>query len=94
MSVDQISPRQPRPAGDTKLVRYEDFIESKIESTRRMVKVVDLAAALVTLMVGVLAFLLVIAVIEHWTIRGGFNVAERTVLLTAPQLFTWLKSAA
>jgi hypothetical protein len=80
MSVDRISPRQPRPAGDTKLVRYEDFIESKIEGTRRMVKVVDLAAALVTLLVCVLVFLLVVTIIEHWIVRGGFNIAERTVL--------------
>ena len=60
MSVDQIPTRQPpRRSDDAKLVRYEDYIESKIQSTRWMVKAVDLATALVTLVASVLAFLLV-----------------------------------
>ena len=74
MSVDQLSTRQPpRRSDDAKLVRYEDFIESKIQSTRRTVKLVDLATALVTLVAGVLAYLLVVAVVEHWIVPGGFN---------------------
>ena len=80
MSVDQIPTREaPRP-DTTKLVRYEDFIESKIQSTRSMVKVVDLATAMLTLVIGVLAYLLVIAVVEHWIVPGGFSVIERTGL--------------
>ena len=81
MSVDQIPTRQPpRRSDDSKLVRYEDFIESKIQSTRWMVKAVDLATALVTLVASVLAYLLVVAVAEHWIVPGGFNVAARTAL--------------
>ena len=34
----------------SKIVRYHDYIDEKIESTRRMVKVVDLATALVELL--------------------------------------------
>src|SRR6185295_3369238 len=83
MSVDQPPTRQPpRRSDDTKLVRYEDYIESKIQSTRWMVKAVDLATALVMLLVGVLAYLLVVAVAEHWIVSGGFSVAARTALFT------------
>jgi hypothetical protein len=81
MSVDQLSSRQrPRRSDDAKLVRYEDFIEGKIQSTRRMVKAVDLASALVTLVASVLAYLLVVAVAEHWIVPGGFTVPARTAL--------------
>src|SRR5215211_482546 len=81
MSVDQIPTRQPpRRPDDAKLVRYEDFIESKIQSTRWMVKAVDLATALVTLVASVLAYLLVVAVAEHWIVPGGFSIFVRTVL--------------
>ena len=37
-----------------------------------MVKVVDLATAVVLLATGVLAFLLTAAVVEHWLVPGGF----------------------
>ena len=83
MSIDQIPTRQPpRRSDDAKLVRYEDFIESKIQSTRWMVKAVDLATALVTLVASVLAYLLVVAVAEHWIVSGGFSIAARTALFT------------
>lgn len=81
MSVDQVSPRpSPRPAKDARLVEYGDFIESKIQSTRRAVKLTDLATMLVALGSGLLAYLLIVAVADHWVIPGGFTVPERTVL--------------
>jgi hypothetical protein len=77
MSVDQLPTRQPpRRTDDAKLVRYEDFIESKIQSTRWMVKAVDLATALVMLVASVLAYLLVVAVAEHWIVRVIHVVGE------------------
>ena len=62
------------------MVRYDDYINAKIESTRRLVKFVDFATALVELTVGVLIFLLLYALLEHWVVRGGFSVAVRMVL--------------
>ncbi len=93
MPVDQLPTRDlPRPNA-TKLVRYDDFIESKIESTRSMVKVVDLATAVVTLAIGVLAYLLVVAVAEHWIVSGGFSTVGRTglfvVLIVSIGYFTY-----
>jgi hypothetical protein len=74
--------RQPRPKDDTKLVGYDEYIDTQIRSTRRTVKVVDLATALVTLAAGVLAFLLTAAVVENWVMPGGYSLIERVALFT------------
>src|SRR2546423_36706 len=81
MSVDQFPSRKaPRRSGDAKLVRYNDFIDAKIQSTRRTVKLVDLATSLIGMAAGVLAFLLIAAVTEHWIVPGGFNATARMAL--------------
>ncbi|MCI0335163.1 MAG: hypothetical protein L0228_18295 [Planctomycetes bacterium] len=87
MSVEQPPTRRGKqPArGDAKLVQYDEYIDRQVESTRRVVKVVDLATSLVVLAAGMLAFLLAVAVVEHWVVPGGFSVLERAglfVLLT------------
>lgn len=84
MSVDQVTPpKPPRQPNDVKFVRYDDYIESKIQSTRRAVKLVDLTSSLVALGSGVLAYLLVVAVADHWIVPGGFNIGARIVLFAA-----------
>src|ERR1043165_825624 len=81
MSTDQLSTRKPpRRTDNAKDVRYGDFIDAKIRSTRRAVKLVDLASSLVVLTSGVLAFLFGVAVVEHWVLPGGFSTAERSGL--------------
>ncbi len=75
MSVDQAPSRSAaRPSDGAKLVRYHDYIDEKIENTRRLVKVVDLATTLVALVVAVLLFLLLVVVADHWVVRGGISV--------------------
>ena len=81
MSVDQITPRRaPRPSDDAKLVQYDQYIDTHIRNTRRAVKAVDWATALVLLATGVIAFLLTAAVVEHWFVPGGFSVGVRMAL--------------
>jgi hypothetical protein len=81
MPVDQATPRPPaRSRDDAKLVKYHDFIDEKIDSTRRLVKVVDLATALVELLVAVLLFLLLAIVAEHWLVPGGLPAPVRVIL--------------
>jgi hypothetical protein len=81
MSVDQLtSPRASRPSGEPKLVQYDQYIDTQIKNTRRAVKLVDVATALVMLATSLLAFLLTAAIVEHWLVPGGFSVAVRTVL--------------
>ena len=50
------------------------------EQTRRQVKGVDIAGGLVTLAIGVLAYLLAAAVIDHWLIVGGLGFWGRLLL--------------
>ncbi len=81
MSVDQAASRRSERSRDgSKVVRYHDYIDEKIEGTRRMVKVVDLATALVELAVAVLLFLLFAIVVEHWVVPGGLPSSVRAVL--------------
>jgi hypothetical protein len=80
MPVDQMPTRPAAPRGDAKLVKYDEFIDRQVESTRRVVKLVDFATSLVVLAAGVLTFLLVAAAVEHWLRPGGFSVVERVIL--------------
>lgn len=81
MSVDQLPPGKARPAQrDAQFVRYDEYIDKQIDSTRRSVKAVDLLTAVLTITVGTLGFLLAAAMIEHWLVPGGFNVAVRLLL--------------
>jgi hypothetical protein len=80
MSSDPIPQRRLPLHGDAKLVSYDEFIDTQVESTRRLVKLVDLATSLVVLAAGVLAFLLAAVVAEHWLVPGGYPVAVRATL--------------
>ncbi len=83
MSADQLSPNRGSIAGDTTIVQYDHYIDAHIRSIRRAVKLVDLATALVLFFSGVLAFLLAVALVEHWLVPGGFSMAVRTLLFAA-----------
>ena len=82
MSVDQIpAEKARRSAPEAKLVGYDEYIDTQIRHTRRMVKVVDLATALAVLATGALGYLLIAAVVENWLVPGGFGTLERSLLL-------------
>ena len=59
------------------------YVDQQIRRTRRALKMVDLTAGLLTLIVGVLLYLLAAAVLEHWVVPGGWSPTARTVLLVA-----------
>ena len=81
MSVDQLPTEKTKPpARGDKLVGYDEYIDTQIRHTRRMVKSVDIATALVVLATGVLVYLLVVAAAEHWLVPGGFGTLERSLL--------------
>ncbi len=75
-TVQQDAEDQSRTRPD----RNETFIEDRIQRTRREVMGLDLAAGLITLAAGVLAYLLAIAVVDHWLIPGGLGFAGRLLL--------------
>ncbi len=69
------------------------FVEEQIRRTRRSLKLVDLTAGLITLVIVVLMFLLTVAVLEHWVIPGGWGDAARSglfaVLLLGIAWYAW-----
>ncbi len=56
------------------------FIEARLLEARRHVKAVDVATALVTLAIGVLAYLLTTALIDHWLVTGGLGTVGRMLM--------------
>jgi hypothetical protein len=84
MSVDQSPPvRSRRAKRDAELVQYEAYIDKQIQSTRQLVKAVDVMTALLVMAIGALGILLAAAVVEHWLVPGGFNVGVRLLLFVA-----------
>lgn len=83
MAVDQLHPPRPskRP-DDATLVQYDQYIDTQIGRTRRMTKVVDIAVAMIWLAIGAIAFLLAVALAEHWLVPGGFGTLGRFVLFS------------
>ncbi|RCS41256.1 hypothetical protein DTL42_22065 [Bremerella cremea] len=77
---------RPTPSGG------QDFIRRKINSTRRSVKLAELAAGLLLFAAGSLLFLLTLALIDHWVIGLGFwaRLAAFLVYVGAAVAFLWI----
>ena len=85
---------QTRPAAENSdEAAHEAFIRQRIRQTRRQVKVVEVAARLLQLAAGVLGYLLLVAVCDHWVLPSGLGVGGRVaalaVLLAGVGWFTW-----
>ncbi len=81
MPVDQLPSESARPAKrGAQVVQYEEYIDKQIQTTRHMVKAVDVTTALLVMAIGALGILLAAAVVEHWLVPGGFNVGVRLLL--------------
>ncbi|QDU91465.1 hypothetical protein Pla175_48940 [Pirellulimonas nuda] len=81
------APASPPPSVD-------QYIDQQIERTRRAVRLVDLATALMQLALAAVAFFLIAALLEHWLVgRGGFSGPVRFGLflgaLAAMGWFVW-----
>ncbi len=77
-SVTETQPPKD-PAGETPS-KGELLVDEQIRRTRRALKIVDLAAGMISLVIGVLVFLLTAAALDHWVIPGGWGTGGRTVL--------------
>ena len=71
-------PSTPAAVAD-QVVQFDQYIERRVNKTRTHVKLVDLAAALMVLLVGTMSYLLVVAVVDHWVV--GFSTMGRFVAL-------------
>jgi collagen type III alpha len=82
--MSTVAPRSPasplNPALPQALVDSEGYIDDHIRRTRRSLKLVDAAAGILTLAVGLLGFLLVAGLVDHWIIPGGLGAVGRMVM--------------
>jgi hypothetical protein len=69
----------PKPVNPV-LVDSEHYIDDQIQRTRRALKLVDLGAGLLTLAIGLLAFLFVSSMLDQWVIPGGLGDIGRGAL--------------
>jgi hypothetical protein len=61
-------------------VSNRKFVDAQIRATRRTLKLVDLFAGILTLTLGLLVFLFIVALLEHWVIPGGWSQTARNAL--------------
>ncbi len=82
-------PRPPKANRDTQ----EHLVDQQVNRTRRALKLVDVTAGLITLAIGVLAYLLTMSVLEHWVIPGGWSESARfflfAVLILCCVWYSW-----
>ena len=75
------------------LVDSEHYIDVQIRRTRRALKLVDLAAGLITLAIGLFVFVLLAAVLDHWVVPGGLSelgrIAVFGLMLVALAWYGW-----
>ncbi len=62
---------------------YERFIEVQLRRTRRQVRAVDLASSLLVLAAGLLGYVLVLLVVDHWLVPGGLAAWMRVLVWLA-----------
>ena len=60
--------------------RYEGLIEDRLRETRRRVKGVDIAVAVITLAIGLVVYLLAASLVDHWLVTGGLGFWSRLLL--------------
>ena len=53
--------------------RYEEFIQKRLEHTRRQVRLVDVASSLMLLAAASLIFFLAVAVLDQWVFSHGLG---------------------
>jgi collagen type III alpha len=75
-----IQPPPPPPATSTGPRPEERLVDEQIRRTRSALKRVDFMSGVLTLVIGVLVFLLFASAMEHWVVPGGWNRFGRAAL--------------
>ena len=63
-------------------VNFEEFIDFHLQKTRTQVKATDVATAVVLCALGLLSYVLLFVVADHWLIPGGWPGLARWGMLT------------
>lgn len=78
--MSSVSNTPSSPASQQTPRAKSSYVDEQIHRIRRSLKLVDFTAGLITMLIGVLMFLLTAAVLEHWVIPGGWSTTARVVL--------------
>ncbi len=70
----------PKPPSRLPPEPHGDVVDKRIRQTRRQLKLNDFATASIALLAGVLGYLLVGAIADHWLVPGGLGFKSRLVL--------------
>lgn len=73
----------PRPSRSSKHALPAEFIDEQIGKTRAYVKSVDIAHGVLVLVTGFVAYLLAMALVDHWLAPGGLGVVGRSIAFVA-----------
>ncbi|MEZ6116602.1 MAG: hypothetical protein R3C28_08510 [Pirellulaceae bacterium] len=76
--------------GKTESSHFGHYVDQQIEQTRRRVRWIDITHELLTMMIGICACFLVIAVIDHWILGLGFWARLLSLLLLAGGGLVWI----
>jgi len=60
--------------------RYEEFIQKRLDHTRRQVRLVDVGSNAILLLAATLFFFLLVAIADHWLFPHGLNFFARLLL--------------
>ena len=84
--------REPAMRTTVRHVDYDKYIDKQLRKTRRQVRAVDLSSAVLVLVAGVLCYLLLATLVDHWVVSGGLGYGGRTlawaICLTAAVIWT------
>jgi hypothetical protein len=69
--------------GRLQVVEYERYIDQQVEEARFHVKLVELVAAVLTLLIGLTGILIALVVIDHWVVGLGFAARLTACVLLA-----------
>ncbi len=78
MTSSTIAP--PKPPAKAPRQAHAEVIDKRIRQTRRQLKINDFATASIALLAGVLGYLLVCAVADHWLVPGGLGFRSRLAM--------------
>jgi hypothetical protein len=71
----------PAPEPPPQSAKCDAVIDDRLRKTRLQVKGVDIAAGLLTLGIGIIGYLFVLALADHWLVSGGLGFWTRLIAL-------------
>lgn len=93
MSSTTVAPPPAAKTASGTADQVEQFIEQRLAETQKQMQRVEFASALLALFVGLLVWLLAVAIVDHWFVFGGLGRLGRAVcwliMVSAAGIHIW-----